>query len=165
MKLSPTVMLALTLAGGLAGAAAAQTVTTPNAAPAIPNGHGGAAPPNAPNAARAAANTPDTQPVRDRSEIAQAQRELMAEGLYRGPIDGALGPRTREALADFQLRDGLPRTATLDSRTAARLKARSTDAGVGSSLPTVLRGTPVTPNGARPSAVPAPNEAGGNAAE
>jgi peptidoglycan hydrolase-like protein with peptidoglycan-binding domain len=117
------------------------------------------------------------QPAPDRAataslsqrQIAQAQRQMRAEGIYRGPIDAVMGRQTRAAIADFQLRDGLPRTGTLDERTRARLGSRSAINGAGSSAPpTVLRGTPVNPNavpnGVSPPSITVLNGAGGNAA-
>lgn len=103
-----------------------------------------------------------------RREIAQAQRQMRSDGIYSGPIDGIMGARTRAAIADFQLRDGLPRTATLDERTRARLGSRNATSGAGSSaIPTVLRGTPANPNsvanGVSPPSITVLNGAGGNA--
>ena len=39
--------------------------------------------------------------------IAGAQVALRAEGLYRGPIDGILGPRTKDAVRTLQRRTGI----------------------------------------------------------
>lgn len=62
------------------------------------------------------------QPARmSREEIRQAQRVLQERGYYRGQIDGIVGPRTREAVAQYQRRQGLPQTAQLDGRTVDSL--------------------------------------------
>jgi peptidoglycan hydrolase-like protein with peptidoglycan-binding domain len=53
--------------------------------------------------------------------VRDAQRELQREGLYRGPIDGILGPETRQAIAGYQAREGLQQTATLDQDTVERM--------------------------------------------
>ncbi|MES2571510.1 MAG: peptidoglycan-binding protein [Verrucomicrobiota bacterium] len=37
-----------------------------------------------------------------RARVTQIQRQLAAEGYYRGPIDGILGPMTRAALYAYQ---------------------------------------------------------------
>jgi peptidoglycan hydrolase-like protein with peptidoglycan-binding domain len=50
-----------------------------------------------------------------------AQAELQREGLYRGPVDGIMGPDTQQALAQYQAREGLQQTATLDRATIGRL--------------------------------------------
>ena len=36
------------------------------------------------------------------SEVKQAQEKLRDEGIYRGKIDGVLGPETKQALQQFQ---------------------------------------------------------------
>jgi peptidoglycan hydrolase-like protein with peptidoglycan-binding domain len=55
--------------------------------------------------------------------IQQAQQQLKAQGLYNGPIDGVIGPETKQALSQFQQQNGLPQTATLDQQTMSRLMA------------------------------------------
>lgn len=55
------------------------------------------------------------------SDIQQAQHQLKAQGLYRGAIDGILGPQTEQALSQFQQQNGLPQTADLDQQTMSRL--------------------------------------------
>ena len=60
--------------------------------------------------------------------VRDAQNELQREGLYRGPVDGILGPETRHAIAAYQAREGLQQTATLDQDTVQRLNlANGTD--------------------------------------
>jgi peptidoglycan hydrolase-like protein with peptidoglycan-binding domain len=51
----------------------------------------------------------------------QAQSELKQQGLYGGPIDGVAGRQTRQAIADYQQQQGLPKTGRLDRQTMARL--------------------------------------------
>src|SRR4029077_4358032 len=53
------------------------------------------------------------------ANIQQAQQQLRAQGLYNGSIDGQLGPEMRTALKQFQQRNGLPQTGTLDQPTSA----------------------------------------------
>ena len=50
-------------------------------------------------------------------DIRWAQVELRDRGLYRGSLDGVVGPETRHALSQFQQIDGLGRTASLDAQT------------------------------------------------
>jgi peptidoglycan hydrolase-like protein with peptidoglycan-binding domain len=52
-----------------------------------------------------------------RDDIRWAQLELQRRGLYRGSLDGILGPETRRAVNQFQTIDGLGRTASLDAKT------------------------------------------------
>lgn len=55
--------------------------------------------------------------------IGQAQDRLKAAGFNPGPIDGVLGPRTREALRRYQTSQGLPATGVLDEATQQVLLA------------------------------------------
>jgi peptidoglycan hydrolase-like protein with peptidoglycan-binding domain len=49
-----------------------------------------------------------------KDDIRRAQLELRNRGLYRGSLDGILGPETRHAVSQFQTINGLTRTASLD---------------------------------------------------
>jgi peptidoglycan hydrolase-like protein with peptidoglycan-binding domain len=71
----------------------------------------------APPAAQALALTPD--------QIKRAQESLKAEGWDPGPVDGVVGPRTRQALRAYQARAGLPQTGVLDATTFQRLAPRA----------------------------------------
>lgn len=53
--------------------------------------------------------------------IADAQRRLGELGYQAGPADGAMGPRTTEALRRFQQSVGLPATGRLDAATSEAL--------------------------------------------
>ena len=69
-----------------------------------------------------------------RQDIRQAQEQLRDQGLYRGRIDGILGPGTKQALQQFQQNNGLQVTATLDQPTMYKLLANPV-VGEGSSMP------------------------------
>lgn len=84
-------------------------------------------------------------------DVRQAQQQLQAEGLYRGPIDGVIGDGTKRALARFQQQNGLPRTATLDEQTMQQLSGQQL-----SGVATPSAGASTTPLGTAP-----PLEAGG----
>src|ERR1700674_4840424 len=43
--------------------------------------------------------------------VRQAQSELKREGLYRGKVDGIVGPETKEAIIAFRQRERLQQTA------------------------------------------------------
>jgi hypothetical protein len=49
------------------------------------------------------------------------QQQLQRDGYYDGPIDGSLGPMTREAIAAFQADNGLAVTSVIDQPTLAAL--------------------------------------------
>jgi hypothetical protein len=49
------------------------------------------------------------------------QQQLAAAGYYNGPIDGVLGPMTREAIANFQADNGLAVTSAIDEPTLATM--------------------------------------------
>jgi hypothetical protein len=53
--------------------------------------------------------------------VTGAQRALAAKGLYRGPIDGIVGPHTTHAIRTFQRQNGLPGNGVLTNETARRL--------------------------------------------
>ena len=65
------------------------------------------------------------------SEVKQVQQRLREEGLYRGRIDGKLGPRTKTALRSFQKKNGLPASASLDQRTMEALQGGGAGQGAG----------------------------------
>jgi Putative peptidoglycan binding domain len=49
------------------------------------------------------------------------QQQLASAGYYDGPIDGVLGPMTREAIANFQADNGLAVTSAIDEPTLAAM--------------------------------------------
>ena len=53
--------------------------------------------------------------------IADVQAQLQRDGYYDGPIDGILGPMTRDAIAAFQANNGLEVTSTIDEPTLSTL--------------------------------------------
>jgi hypothetical protein len=55
-------------------------------------------------------------------DVRQAQASLTQMGLYDGEIDGIYGKRTARAVRDFQVRENLPRTGSLDDRTKRELQ-------------------------------------------
>jgi peptidoglycan hydrolase-like protein with peptidoglycan-binding domain len=71
--------------------------------------------------------------VPDTDQIRKAQEQLKASGYDPGPVDGNLGPQTKEALQDFQKARGLPQTGMLDEATQRVLMASGTT-GRGSTM-------------------------------
>jgi hypothetical protein len=49
------------------------------------------------------------------------QEQLARAGYYNGPIDGDLGPMTREAIANYQADNGLAVTSAIDEPTLATM--------------------------------------------
>lgn len=58
------------------------------------------------------------------SENVGVQQRLANLGFYHGELDGLIGPQTREAIAAFQARTGLPATGQLDDATLGNLRHR-----------------------------------------
>ena len=50
-------------------------------------------------------------------EIVNVQSQLQRDGYYSGPLDGVLGPMTRQAIAAFQADRGLAITSAIDEPT------------------------------------------------
>lgn len=59
----------------------------------------------------------------DASEVRGAQMALRDRGFDPGPIDGVMGPRTEAAVRDFQSKENMQVTGTLDADTRAKLLA------------------------------------------
>lgn len=58
-------------------------------------------------------------------EVAKkVQIQLMIDNLYRGSIDGIVGPKTREAIMKYQRIKGLPITGKIDSALLLSMKIR-----------------------------------------
>jgi peptidoglycan hydrolase-like protein with peptidoglycan-binding domain len=57
--------------------------------------------------------------------VKQAQTALKQKGLYNGPVDGQVGPATRNAIMQFQQQNGLKQSAQLDSSTMSTLQSNS----------------------------------------
>lgn len=57
----------------------------------------------------------------DASRIRRVQEALKAEGHDPGPIDGVMGPKTQEALRQYQKDQNLRQTGRLDQETMSKL--------------------------------------------
>jgi lipid-binding SYLF domain-containing protein len=64
---------------------------------------------------------PVTRSPLSRSGIRSAQESLRDKGYYQGTIDGIIGPKTRNAIREFQRAERLPISGHLDTQTAAKL--------------------------------------------
>ena len=71
-------------------------------------------------------------------QVKQAQQALKDNGLYKGKVDGKMGPQTKSALSQFQKQNGLKQTAQLDHATMKALMQGGSSGGGsmgGSSMP------------------------------
>jgi peptidoglycan hydrolase-like protein with peptidoglycan-binding domain len=66
---------------------------------------------------------PSFQAVPDQNVVREAQIALRDAGFDPGGIDGVMGPKTRQALREFQASQGLPQTGKLDATTHRQLLA------------------------------------------
>lgn len=71
-------------------------------------------------------------------EVQQLQETLRDLGYFSGPADGRRGPRTREALRDFQMDQGLPVSGSLDPMTVTRIGHQARVVGVPNQPPASL---------------------------
>ena len=74
----------------------------------------------------------NTQAEASESQIKQAQEQLKSAGLYKGTADGKMGPETKQAISEFQQKNGLSKTGELDQQTMAALN--NNQSGAASSL-------------------------------
>jgi len=73
----------------------------------------------------AAPTSGSTSPTPEPMSVSEMQKILLSLGYQPGPVDGALGRRTIEALRKFQQDQKLLPTGRLDSETALRLRQRA----------------------------------------
>lgn len=71
--------------------------------------------------ASAATTRPGTAPQPAPRYVREAQRALRDLGYEPGPVDGVVGPRTREALRKYQRSERIVATGRLDPETMVRL--------------------------------------------
>lgn len=93
---------------------------------------------------------PDTAAVRQRSDlVADTQRELTQLGFYEGAVDGLHGPRTGQAIRDFEQSQGLkitgePSLMLLDVMRRARAKPGTTGSVPATTAPATTGSVPAT---------------------
>jgi peptidoglycan hydrolase-like protein with peptidoglycan-binding domain len=140
MNRTLTAVIALAAAAGFAGLVQAQTTstTTPTPSSTAPStsltapsaANPSAAPANPSMTSQAAPQASMQQPASGDSfwsrsisedQVRQAQQQLQAQGLYKGPIDGKVGSEMHRSLARYQQQNGLRQTGTLDEQTVARI--------------------------------------------
>jgi peptidoglycan hydrolase-like protein with peptidoglycan-binding domain len=69
------------------------------------------------------------------SQVRQVQQKLNDMGYQAGPVDGIMGPQTKQALRSFQQAENLEQTGRLDQETSAAL-----DLGEGGAATSGTRG-------------------------
>ncbi|TAJ99535.1 MAG: peptidoglycan-binding protein [Candidatus Manganitrophaceae bacterium] len=65
------------------------------------------------------------------SEVKQIQQKLKQQGFDPGPADGKFGPKTQEALKQFQQKQGIQPTGQADTQTLAALGVQGQSSGQG----------------------------------
>lgn len=73
-------------------------------------------------AVRLPESTPSSAPIEDKETIREAQSLLAAAGYDPGPADGLIGSKTRIAIVDFQVRNGLAADGNVSQRLLQSLK-------------------------------------------
>jgi hypothetical protein len=144
MNRTLTAAVALAAAFGIAGLASAQSTTptttqtpgmtapapmSPGMTPSSNGAYQPATPGNGQQALQGQQGTMQNGQQTSPAGIQQAQQRLRSQGLYNGAIDGRLGPEMKTALMQFQQRNGLPQTGTLDQQTSARLTQSNNNLG------------------------------------
>ena len=76
-----------------------------------------------------ASRASQSQDMGGQQDVRQAQQALKNQGQDPGPIDGILGPQTRQALRGFQKANGLEQTGTLDAETKQKLNIDGASSG------------------------------------
>jgi peptidoglycan hydrolase-like protein with peptidoglycan-binding domain len=92
--------------------------------------------------------------------VRQAQQALQDQGLYKGQVDGKMGPQTKHAIAQFQKQKGLKQTAQLDQPTISDLQNGAMSGSDNSSSSPSSSG----PIGRSPNGSPGMNSSTGGAA-
>jgi peptidoglycan hydrolase-like protein with peptidoglycan-binding domain len=89
--------------------------------------------------------------------VRQVQEQLKQKGHEVGPVDGIMGPQTKDALKEFQQKEGIQASGELDQQTLQALGVDAAAAVGGTApgaAPTV--GAPSDTGTATPGASPAP---------
>lgn len=134
MNRTLTAAVALTAALGMAGLAHAQSSTSPSTSPSTMNPSSSSSTMSNPSTSGTQspqANMSQEGQQASQQEIHQAQQQLKSQGLYRGAVDGVMGPETQTALMTFQRQHSLPQTAQLDQKTLDALNSGGSNSGAG----------------------------------
>ena len=80
-------------------------------------------------AGQGARSASQSQRMGGQPDVRQVQEALKNKGQNPGPIDGIMGPRTRQALRAFQGENALKQTGTLDAETKQKLNIEGSSSG------------------------------------
>lgn len=80
-------------------------------------------------AGQGARSASQSQGMGGQQDVRQVQEALKNQGQNPGPIDGIMGPRTRQALRAFQGENALKQTGTLDAETKQKLNIEGSSSG------------------------------------
>ena len=112
-------------------------------------------------AVRSSGSATDVVVDLSQDEIREVQRVLIQRG-FSVQVDGRLGPRTQQALIQFQRREGLQATGRIDSRTISSLgvSVRSNQSGGGQERSTTGEGGGANQGGGAAQQQPSQSEQG-----
>jgi peptidoglycan hydrolase-like protein with peptidoglycan-binding domain len=94
----------------------------------------------------------------DAEQVKAVQEALKDKGHDPGEVDGIMGPKTQQALRDYQQKEGLKATGRLDTETAAKLGVQA-KAGAASSSSSPA----ASPSGSSSSSMPSSSSSTGGA--
>ena len=80
-----------------------------------------------------------------RQDVQQAQEALKNQGYDPGPIDGIMGSQTRQAVRDFQSKNGLRQTGMLNAETKQKLNIEGSSSAPSPSSATRPAGSDSSP--------------------
>jgi peptidoglycan hydrolase-like protein with peptidoglycan-binding domain len=81
----------------------------------------------------------DSAPSLNQDSIRQVQQALQKKGFDPGPVDGLFGPKTKEAVRNFQDRYGMNASGDIDNQTLFALGIPELAGAAGSSQPAAAR--------------------------
>lgn len=141
----------------LTSAALAQSTSpSPADAPTRSDGSTGVAPASSTTGAEASKPESSRAPAKrkasarataSREQVRAVQQALKDRGYDPGDIDGAMGPKTRAALQDFQRKEGLKVTGRIDAATREKLGVGGATTGSGSRPGLEVKPTAGEPSG------------------
>jgi peptidoglycan hydrolase-like protein with peptidoglycan-binding domain len=104
-------------------------------------------------------------------QVKAVQQALKDKGADPGEVDGIMGPKTRQALREYQQKEGLKATGRLDSETASKLGVQASASGSSSpsaspsgSSSSGASGSTSSPSGSSSSSSPSGSSSSGGAA-
>lgn len=94
-------------------------------------------------------------PMAGKDDVRTAQQALQDKGFNPGPIDGIMGPHTKAAISDFQTKENMKVTGTLDKETKAKLMTASTSSKTDTTTPAASPSTTAPTASTPPAGSPA----------